>query len=77
MMKPFLIALGVLFSSAALAHQGTHGHLDILGVLAHIFEPDHVIFAAIAIVSSVLAYRAGRRAEARAIAKRGERHDPR
>lgn len=65
------------FSGPAFAHTGAHGHLDLAGLLAHIFEPDHLIFACIAALVGVLAYRAGRRAEARVQARQDKSHDPR
>lgn len=60
----------VLLASPALAHQGDHTHFDWAGLFAHFFETDHIVFAAIAALTGVLAYRAGRRAEAKAMGAR-------
>jgi hydrogenase/urease accessory protein HupE len=57
-------------SSPAFAHQGDHTHFDLAGLIAHVFETDHIVFALIAVLTGVLAYRAGRRAEARAHIRR-------
>jgi hypothetical protein len=77
MMKKYAICLFFLLPSAALAHPGEHAHLDWVGALAHLFEPDHLFFAAVMVIASVLAYRAGRRAEARAHLRKDTDHDPR
>ena len=76
-MKKIALLPFVLLASPALAHQGDHTHFDWAGLFAHVFETDHIVFAAIAAVTGVLAYRAGRRAEAKAHIKREARHDPR
>jgi hydrogenase/urease accessory protein HupE len=68
-MKKYAICLFMLLPSLAFAHPGEHAHLDWASALAHLFEPDHIFFAAVTVIASVLAYRAGRRAEARAIEK--------
>ncbi|MCU0818457.1 MAG: HupE/UreJ family protein [Beijerinckiaceae bacterium] len=68
-MKKYAICLFMLLPSATFAHPGEHAHLGFVAALAHLFEPDHLLFAAITVIASVLAYRAGRRAEARAIEK--------
>lgn len=57
-------------TTPALAHQGDHTGFDWAGLLAHVFETDHMVFAAIAVVTGILCFRAGRRAEAKAISKR-------
>lgn len=64
-------------ATPAFAHQGDHTHFDWAGLLAHVFEADHIVFAIIAVLTGVFAYRAGRRAEARAHIKREKTHDPR
>lgn len=51
-----------VLATPAFAHQGDHTHFDLAGLIAHVFEPDHVIFAAIAVLTGVLAYRAGKKA---------------
>jgi hypothetical protein len=64
-----VLVAGLLLAGPALAHQGDHTHFDLMGLIAHVFETDHIVFAIIAILTGVLAYRAGRRAEARAISQ--------
>ncbi len=68
-MKKYAICLFLLLPSAAFAHPGDHAHLGWASALMHLLEPDHIFFAIVTVVASVLAYRAGRRAEARAIEK--------
>jgi hypothetical protein len=68
-MKKYAICLFLLLPTAAWAHPGDHSHFDWAGFWGHLFEPDHLFFAAVTIIAAVLAYRAGRRAEARAIEK--------
>ncbi|MEZ5844407.1 MAG: hypothetical protein R3D27_11850 [Hyphomicrobiaceae bacterium] len=71
-----LSALLLGMPHAALAHPGTHDRMYVLDLARHIAEPDHLAFAAVTLVVAVLAYRHGRRAEARASAKSAaERHD--
>lgn len=77
MKKLAMCALLVLLPSAAFAHPGDHTHLDWMGLLTHLFEPDHLFFAVLTITASVLAYRAGRRAEARIKVRKDGDHDPR
>jgi hydrogenase/urease accessory protein HupE len=68
-MKKYAICAFMLLPSTAFAHPGDHVHLDWASTLAHLFEPDHIFFAGVTVFASALAYRAGRRAEARAIEK--------
>jgi hypothetical protein len=77
MMKKYAICLFLLLPSAALAHAGDHGDLDFAAALAHLFEPDHIVFAAVTVIAILLAYRAGRRAEARVHVRKDGNHDPR
>ena len=56
--------------TAAHAHPGDHSQFGWLGLAAHLFEPDHLIFIALMIVVGFLAFRAGRRAERQAQARR-------
>jgi hypothetical protein len=58
-----------LLSSRAFAHVGDHALFDWAGLIAHLLEPDHLFFAGVTVLTGFLAYRAGRRAEARAIEK--------
>lgn len=64
-MKRLTIFALALLATPAFAHQGDHSHFDLAGLIAHIFEPDHVIFAAIAVLTGIFAYRAGKKAGAR------------
>ena len=74
-----LIALPLLLSCApVLAHPGAHQGMNLAELAGHLFETDHIIFALVAVAVGLLAYRAGRRAEARSRANASERrHDPR
>lgn len=54
------------FSFPALAHQGDHTGMTMWEIVEHVFETDHIVFAAIAVVTGIVCFRAGRRAEARA-----------
>lgn len=81
-MKKIVLSLAMMIPFPALAHQGDHAHFDWAGLISHVFETDHIVFAAIAVATGILAFRAGRRAEARAIkgkaiARRENQHDPR
>jgi hypothetical protein len=62
---PILIASALLIQPA-LAHPGDHSQFSWSALAAHLFEPDHLIFAALTIAVGFLAFRAGRRAERRA-----------
>ena len=65
MKRPFFFAPLLLVASPAFAHVGDHAGLDVAGLIAHVFETDHIVFAFVAALTGVLAYRAGRRAEAK------------
>ena len=71
-MKYKVLAAFALMTSPALAHQGDHSGFDFTSLVLHVLEPDHVIFAAIAVLTGILAYRAGRSAEAKAHARRDD-----
>ncbi|KAF0226633.1 MAG: hypothetical protein FD175_3000 [Beijerinckiaceae bacterium] len=75
-MKNFVIVVLSMLPLPALAHQGDHTGFDWAGLLAHVFETDHMVFAAIAVVTGILCFRAGRRAEAKAMAKRHQGDRP-
>lgn len=51
-----------LLATPALAHFGDHTALSLMALAEHVFETDHIVFAAIAVLTGVLAYRAGKRA---------------
>jgi hypothetical protein len=55
----------IIGAGAALAHPGDHSHFDAAHLLEHLLEPDHLIFIALIAVVAVLAFRVGRRIEAR------------
>lgn len=59
MRKRALTVLPALVAGPAFAHPGEHGGLDLMALAAHFFEPDHLIFATLAGIIGVLAYRAG------------------
>lgn len=64
----------------ASAHPGQHAGMTVVDLARHLFEPDHVIFAGLAGLVGIFAYRAGRRAEARALksaSHKGDQHDSR
>ena len=53
-----------------LLHIGDHTVLRLNELAAHLFEPDHVFFAALTVIVGVMAYKHGRRTEARVQAQR-------
>ncbi len=70
-------------AAPAFAHVGDHSGFSLAALASHLFEPDHVAFAVIGAGAAWLAFKAGRRAEARARqrAESGQKqersHDPR
>jgi hypothetical protein len=56
-------------SSAASAHPGEHGHMSLVDIITHYAEPDHLAFLALTVIVGYVAYRLGRRTEARATVK--------
>lgn len=68
-MRHAVITLGALaiLTAPAAAHVGDHAEMTLSQLAAHVFETDHIVFAAIAVMVGILSYRAGRRAEARTI----------
>lgn len=76
-MKKLCFIPFVVLATPALAHQGDHTGFDWMGLAAHLFEPDHIVFAAIAGLTGILAFKAGRRAEARVHATKERNHDSR
>ena len=57
----------------AFAHPGGHSHMSIREIVQHYAEPDHLAFLALVVIVGVLAYRFGRRIEAKANAKPARR----
>jgi hydrogenase/urease accessory protein HupE len=61
-----LLALSVsLSASPAMAHPGDHAIFSAAALAEHLLEPDHLVFIALVVLVAILAYRVGRRAEAR------------
>ena len=58
-LKYVLAGCSAVLASPALAHPGDHAGLDLMALAGHFFEPDHIIFATLAAIIGVLAYRAG------------------
>ena len=61
-----------LWTVPASAHVGEHGGMTFSQLLSHVLETDHIVFALIAVAVGIVSYRAGRRAEARAIQVRNK-----
>jgi hypothetical protein len=59
------VATALLLPSAAIAHQGDHSGFTADGLLAHLLEPDHLVFLALLLVLGVVALRMARRAKER------------
>jgi hypothetical protein len=82
---PFRLSLALMtaaIAAPAYAHTGDHSFLRTsVDALWHLLEPDHIVFAALTALVGVMAYRAGRRAEARASVTKSSHkdqpHDPR
>lgn len=51
-----------LLATPAFAHFGDHTGMSLREVFDHVFETDHIVFAAIAVLTGILAYRAGKKA---------------
>lgn len=54
-----MTAAALAAATPVLAHPGAHAAMDLRALAAHFFEPDHLIFAMLAAIIGVLAYRAG------------------
>lgn len=67
-----LALLSGLLATPAWAHPGDHTHLSLLGLVQHYAEADHLAFLALTVTVGWLAYRMGRRAEAKAQARKPE-----
>ena len=61
-MKRFAVLALASFTTPAFAHFGDHTHFDMMGLLEHVFETDHIVFATIAVFTGIFAYRAGKKA---------------
>lgn len=60
-----LVTLLLAVPGTALAHPGNHGGMSVSEVIRHYAEPDHLAFLALTVIVGVLAFRWGRRIEAR------------
>ena len=60
-----LLAATLLTTQTAAAHPGDHVHMSLSELIAHYAEADHLAFVALTVIVGWLAYRAGRRTEAR------------
>lgn len=72
-----LLLACILVTGPAYAHFGDHAGLYLKDLAAHVFEPDHILFAIAAVIIGIASYRAGRRAEARMITTKEQTRDPR
>jgi hypothetical protein len=68
-----VLAMTALISSPAAAHPGDHVHMSPGELIAHYAEADHLAFLALTVIVGWLAYRAGRRTEARVQSKSRDR----
>jgi hypothetical protein len=62
-LSSFLLTL----ANPALAHMGDHSRFALPEMAAHLLEWDHLFFLGLAGVIGIMAFRAGRRLEARRI----------
>lgn len=65
MRNSILAAVSMLGASAAQAHPGQHEHMSLAQIIQHYAEPDHLAFLALTVIVGGLAYRLGRRVEAK------------
>ena len=66
-----LLAL-LAFAAPAAAHSGNHARMSLTELVTHYAEADHLAFLALTVIVGWLAYRAGRRAEARVRVERDD-----
>ena len=64
-----LLAALVVTTRNATAHPGDHVQMSVTELIVHYAEADHLAFLALTVIVGWLAYRAGRRTEARVQAK--------
>jgi hypothetical protein len=74
-MKRFLSGMLLLptLAGPAAAHPGDHTRMPLTELISHYAEADHLAFLALTVIVGWLAYRAGRRAEARVRIERDDR----
>jgi hypothetical protein len=65
MLTLFSVAALFALATPAWAHPGDHSRFAWRELADHLFEPDHLVFAALIVITGVLAYRLGRRAGTR------------
>jgi hydrogenase/urease accessory protein HupE len=65
-MRYVAVAFFALLATPASAHPGEHARMSVVQLINHYAEPDHLAFLALTVIVGWVAYRAGRRAEARA-----------
>ena len=66
-------SMGMAWCWPAQAHPGGHAHMSWLELARHYAEPDHLAFLALTVIVGWLAFRWGRRIEARAQGRASER----
>ena len=76
MRTSILMAVSMLVAGAAHAHPGQHEHMSITQLIQHYAEPDHLAFLALTVIVGGLAYRIGRRAEAKALVAAAKKDRP-
>ena len=59
-------AVASLLATPALAHPGGHEHMTFLELVQHVAQPDHLALLALIVIVGWLAFRSGRRIEAKA-----------
>ena len=64
-----LLAALAVTTQTAIAHPGDHVQMSVTELIAHYAEADHLAFLALTVIVGWLAYRLGRRTEARVRAK--------
>lgn len=74
-MRNIAILLFFLIATPTLAHVGDHAAFSMKALLGHLLELDHIAFAVIGAGAAWLAFKAGRRAEARAQQRRELRNN--
>ncbi len=62
-----------LATTPASAHPGQHAQMSLLEIAMHYAEPDHLAFLALTVIVGWLAFRWGRRVEAKARAGASKR----
>ncbi len=66
MLRRFAIASSLAgLATPAFAHPGGHAQMSLLEIAKHYAEPDHLAFLALTVIVGWLAFRWGRRVEAK------------